>query len=529
MRVLTASQIREADRRTIEDVGIPARVLMENAGRQVVAALEALHEHLHDHHVAVVCGRGNNGGDGFVVARTLALKGVAVSVFVVARIGEIKGDARANLDVLGQLSIGVVEIADGEAWELHGAEVTSCSLIVDAILGTGVNGPLSGVLETIVADINASGVPIVSIDMPSGLSADSLEPIGPSIDADATIALAAPKLALVLPPAEGRAGNVVVADIGIPDGIIAAVDGPWVEVLTRGTMRATVTPRPADSHKGDYGRVLLVAGSMGKSGAAHLAAVGALRSGAGIVTVATARSCQAIVASLGPEYMTDGIDERSGSEPGLDPAEVDRVLELSRDVLAIGPGLGQELGTEAFVRSLVDRATTPLVIDADGLNAFRGHVSELQGRDGRPIILTPHPGEMARLIGASSADVQADRLGIAREFATSHHVFVILKGYKTLIATPDGKVFINPTGNPGMATGGTGDVLTGMIAAWLALLLDAEAACKLAVYLHGMAGDLASADEGEVAMTASDLAARLGRALKGLTGDGPADRSHGHD
>ena len=519
MRVLTASQMREADRRTVEEIGIPARVLMENAGRQVVAALEALHEHLDEHHVAVVCGRGNNGGDGFVVARTLALKGVAVSVFVVAHIGDVIGDARANLDTLGQLGIGVVEIADGQAWELHGSEVTSCSLIVDAILGTGVNAPLSGVLETVVADINASGVPIVSIDLPSGLSADSHEPIGPSIDADATVALAAPKLALVLPPAESRAGNVVVADIGIPDGIVAALDGPWVEVLTRGGMRASVTPRPADSDKGDYGRVLIVAGSMGKSGAAHLAAAGALRSGAGLVTVATARSCQAIVASMGAEYMTEGIAELPGRDEGLDPDDVDRVLDIASDLVAIGPGLGQAPGTQTFVRALVDRATVPVIVDADGLNAFRGAAEELRGREGRPIILTPHPGEMARLIGASVEDVQANRLGVAREFAASHQVFVVLKGYKTLIATPDGKVFINPTGNPGMATGGTGDVLTGMVAAWLALLLDAEVACKLGVYLHGMAGDLATADEGEVAMTATDLVARLGRAFKDLSAD----------
>jgi NAD(P)H-hydrate epimerase len=279
-------------------------------------------------------------------------------------------------------------------------------------------------------------------------------------------------------------------------------------------MRELITPRAADSHKGDYGRVLVVAGSRGKTGAAHLAAVGALRSGAGLVTVATSVGCQDVVASMGPEYMTEGLAEAAD---GLDLEGVDRVLDMARDVIALGPGLGQSAGTQQFIISLVDKATMPLVIDADGLNAFRQEPDRLAGREGRDIIITPHPGEMARLVGMSTDEVQASRLEIARNFAVAHHVYVVLKGHRTLIATPDEKVFINPTGNPGMATGGTGDVLTGMIAAWLAQLLDAEAACKLAVYLHGMAGDLAEADEGEVSMTSADLAGHIGDAILELT------------
>jgi NAD(P)H-hydrate epimerase len=270
-----------------------------------------------------------------------------------------------------------------------------------------------------------------------------------------------------------------------------------------------------DSHKGDYGRVLVVAGSRGKTGAAHLAAVGALRSGAGLVTVATAARCQGIVATMGPEYMTEGIEE---TDEGLDPDRADRILEMARDVVAIGPGLGQLPATKRFVKAFVDRATMPLVIDADGLNAFTDDPDRVAGREGRDVIITPHPGEMGRLVGMSADEVQASRLEIARNFAVAHHVYVVLKGHRTLIATPDGKVFINPTGNPGMATGGTGDVLTGMIAAWLAQLLDAEAACKLAVYLHGMAGDLAEAEEGEVSLTSRDVAEHLGEAVMELTG-----------
>jgi NAD(P)H-hydrate epimerase len=366
----------------------------------------------------------------------------------------------------------------------------------------------------VVADVNASGIPIVAIDLPSGLSADSPEPIGPSIEAGLTVTLAAPKLPLVLPPAEMRAGDIVIADIGIPGEVLESVEGPRVDLLTRGSMRELITPRAADSHKGDYGRVLIVAGSLGKTGAAHLSAIGALRSGAGLVTIATPASCQQVIAAMAPEYMTEALSETAD---GIDAEGVDRVLEWARDVVAVGPGLGTAPSTREFVRQLVDRATMPMVIDADGLNAFAGDPDRLAGREGRDVIITPHPGEMARLLGMSTDEVQSSRLEVARNFAVAHHVYVVLKGHRTLIATPDEKIFINPTGNPGMATGGTGDVLTGMIAAWLAQLLDAEAACKLAVYLHGMAGDLADADEGEVSMTASDVAGHLGDAMLELT------------
>ena len=520
MRILNSAQVREADRRTIDEIGIPSLVLMENAGRQVVAAMEAMHGELLDRQVAVLCGHGNNGGDGFVVARTLMQRGVSVSVFLMGRVADVRGDARVNLEILGRLGVTVVEIGDSQAWELHFSEVRDCSIIVDAIFGTGLNAPVSGLIESVIADVNAAGITVVSIDMPSGLSADAVEPIGESIEADTTVTLGAPKLPLVLPPGETRAGDVVIADIGIPAEVIDSLEGPRIALLTRHSMRELVTPRVPESHKGDYGRVLIVAGSRGKTGAAHLAAVGALRSGAGLVTVATPASCQAVVATMGPEYMTEAIGEVAGSpgeSAGIDPDDVERVLEMARDVIAVGPGLGQASATRRFITALVDRATMPLVIDADGLNAFSENPDRLAGREGRDVIITPHPGEMARLVGMSTDEVQASRLEIARNFAVAHHVYVVLKGHRTLIATPDERTFINPTGNPGMATGGTGDVLTGMIAAWLAQLLDAEAACKVAVYLHGMAGDLAEADEGEVAMTSTDLAGHIGDAILELT------------
>src|SRR5215213_9441535 len=267
MRVLNSSQMREADRRTIEEIGIPSIVLMENAGRQVVAAIEASFEDLAERHVAVLCGRGNNGGDGFVVARTLLHRGIDVSVFVLGVVAEIRGDARINLEILGRLGLTVVEIADGQTWELHFSEISSCDLIVDALFGTGLRTPLQGMLETVVADINGSGIPVVAVDLPSGMSADTADLIGDSIEAAVTVALGAPKLPLVLPPAEMKSGEVVIADIGIPAALIDGLEGPRIELLTREQMRALVQPRAADSHKGDFGRVLVVAGSLGKAGA----------------------------------------------------------------------------------------------------------------------------------------------------------------------------------------------------------------------------------------------------------------------
>ena len=515
MRVLNTDQMREADRRTIDDIGLPSIVLMENAGRQAVAAMEAAFEDLSESRVAVLCGRGNNGGDGFVVARTLVQRGVEALVFLLGSVAEIKGDARANLEILGRIGLTVVEINDAQEWELHFSEVSECDVIVDAMLGTGFHGRLTGLIETVVADVNGLGVPIVAIDLPTGTSADSHQLEGEAIEATMTVTLAAPKIPLVFPPADSHAGDLVIADIGIPHPLIDELDGPYLELLTRERMREIVPARAADSHKGDFGRVLIVAGSLGRTGAAHLAAIGALRSGAGLVTIATPRSCAPIVAAMAPEYMTEALDETPART--VDFAALDRVLEIQADVIAVGPGLGQDPGTAAFVHGLVERAGVPLVLDADALNAFIGEPDRLMGRDGVDVIITPHPGEMARLLNTSIEAVQHDRLTHAREFATAHKVHVVLKGHRTIVAGPDGRSFVNLTGNAGMATGGTGDLLTGMIAAWFGQLLDAEAASTLAVYLHGTAGDLAEADEGEAALLASDVAARIGDAILELT------------
>ena len=330
-----------------------------------------------------------------------------------------------------------------------------------------------------------------------------------------TVTLGAPKIPLVLPPADRTAAIWSSPTSAFRTPVFDELEGAYLELLTRERMREIVPARAADSHKGDFGRVLVVAGSRGRTGAAHLAAIGALRSGAGLVTIATPRSCVPIVAAMAPEYMTEALDETPSGT--IDYGAIDRVLDLKADVIAVGPGLGQAPSTSAFVHALVERAGVPLVLDADALNAFAGEPERLMGRDGVDVIITPHPGEMARLLDTSIEKVQRDRLEHAREFAAAHKVHVVLKGHRTVIAGPDGRTFVNLTGNAGMATGGTGDLLTGMIAAWFAQLLDAEAACKLAVYLHGTAGDLAEADEGEVALIATDMAARLGDAVLELT------------
>lgn len=514
MRVLTAEQMRQAEHRTITDIGIPAIVLMENAGRQVVAAMESTFEGLDDATVAVLCGRGNNGGDGFVVARTLIERGNDVRVYLIGQASDVRGDAALNLRILRNLSVDVVEVADAGSWELHAPAVLDADIIVDALLGTGGRPPVEGLLETILADVNASDSPVVAVDLPTGLDASVERVEGPTIEAALTVTFGAPKIAHVQPPAERFVGQLVIADIGIPSVAIDAVEGPWVDILTADLVRPHVSPRQSDSQKGDYGRVLIVAGSRGMSGAAWLAARAALRAGAGLVTLATPASIQPTVAAMGAEYMTLALDE--DSDGGLTSRAVEQVLSHAADVIVIGPGLGRSASTQIFVRTVVAGAALPVVVDADALFAFSGGHADLHGRDDAPVIITPHPGEMARLIQTDVDDVQARRVDVARELATTQQLHVVLKGHRTLVALPDGRVSVNLTGNPGMATGGTGDVLAGMLGAWVGQLQDAAAATQLAVYLHGAAGDLATAERGEVSVIAGDLIDHIGGALRAL-------------
>ena len=523
MRVLNAAQMREADRITIDEIGIRSLVLMECAGRQVVATIEERVEDLDASRIAVLCGQGNNGGDGFVVARTLLQAGHDVAVFLVGRTADVSGDARINLEILGRLGHTLVEIGNEQEWELHASDVFACDLLVDAIVGTGLSRPLSGLFETVVRDINAATIPVVAIDLPSGLSGSTPDVIGPAIEADLTVTFAAPKLPHVLPPAEALCGDVVTVEIGIPAEVVEALDGPRLDVITRDMVLASFEPREADTHKGDYGRVLVVAGSVGRTGAAYLAAVAALRSGAGLVTVATPASALPVVASMAPEFMTLPLPERDGRVDT--EAALETILEASADVIAIGPGLGTGEEIRALVFGLIERTGVPLVLDADAITVCAADPDRLRARDGLDVIITPHPGEMARLVGRSTDDVQKARLETAQAFATAHGVHVVLKGHRTLVVSPDGRTAINRTGNPGMATGGTGDVLTGVIAAWLAQLLDPETATRVGVYLHGKAGDLAAAAVGAPALVAGDVLRHLGAAWGAVTGEsGEAER-----
>jgi len=514
MRILNTAQMREAEQRTVSDIGIPARVLMENAGRQVAAAIETAFDELAVMRVAVLCGRGNNGGDGFVVARVLLERNVDTNVYLFGSAESVTGDARANLDALRALGVDVVEITDAPTWELLGTTVLSADLIVDALFGTGLRGALEGLIETVVADLNGSNRAVVSIDLPSGLSADHPNIDGPAVEATMTVALGAPKLPLILPPAEHHAGSLLVADIGVPSRIIEQVDGPRIEMLTRELVAPLLAPRTSDSHKGNYGRVLIVAGSRGRTGAAVLAARAALRSGAGLVTVATPASCLAVVAAGGAEYMTLPLAETDAGTVSADA--LGDVLAFRADVIAVGPGLGSGSEVAAFVLGLVERSGVPLVLDADALNAFVDSASALTGREDVPVMITPHPGEMARLLGTSVERVQRERLTVALDFARGHRVHVVLKGHRTIVADPSGDGAVNMTGNPGMATAGAGDVLTGMLAAWFAQLRDPAKACRFAVYLHGSAGDLAAHDRGQTALVAGDIVLHLGDAVQAM-------------
>ncbi len=514
MRVLNAAQMREADRRTIEEIGIPSIVLMETAGREAVSVMESTFSHLTDSRVTVLAGRGNNGGDGFVVARLLAARGVDVRVCLVGDAADVRGDARTNLEILGRLGVPVTTVGAEADWSQHAPEALACDLVVDALFGTGLSAPLGGLHEFLVHSVADSGVPVVAIDLPSGLSADSPAPIGPHVTAALTVTLGAPKLPLVLAPGEAAAGTVVVADIGIPPFVFESLGPPDIRLVDRGTARALVPARHADTHKGTYGHVLVVAGSRGKTGAAGLAATGALRSGAGLVTVATPASIVPVVAALGAEFMTLPLAETPDGV--LAAAAADEALSAPHDVMAVGPGIGTGPDAAAFVEHLLRRAAGPLVLDADAISVLAGRTEALAGTAERPVVVTPHPGELARLTGQSAEEIQRDRIGAAGAVAQRHGVYVVLKGHRTVLAAPDGRIAINTTGNPGMATGGSGDVLTGMVAAWLAQLRDPWAACRLAVYLHGAAGDLAAAAHGEAGLIAGDIAASLGPALLDL-------------
>lgn len=495
--VLTAAQMREADRRTIAG-GVPAATLMDQAGAAVARVVRERYPA--PRRIAVLCGKGNNGGDGFAAARHLRDR--QPEVFLVGRREDVRGDAAGHLARLESAGIAVHEVPDDSAWRAAREEVGHAGLLIDALLGTGLREGASGLTGRIVEEVARwVTAPIVAVDIASGLSSDTGDAPGPALRADVTVTFAAPKHGHVLPPSCDRTGELIVADIGIAAGETS------LGLIQAADAARAYPPRRPDAHKGDFGHLLAVAGSTGKSGAAVLCGTAALRAGAGLVTVASPE--HALVAAARAELMTEPL------APGADPLSRCLELALRADAAVIGPGWGADAAARALACAFFGECPAPLVADADALNALAS-ASHHAWRPGRETVLTPHPGEMSRLLDVPTKDVQADRLGAARRLAAASGGVVVLKGQRTVVARPDGFAAVNPTGNAGLAKGGTGDVLAGIVGALLARGCDAWTAAVAAVFVHGRAGDLAAARLGQESMLAGDVVDALGEAIRSL-------------
>jgi hydroxyethylthiazole kinase-like uncharacterized protein yjeF len=507
MKIVSASEMRDIDRVTSERFGVASHDLMENAGSAV--ARFVLSRYSSANRVGVICGKGNNGGDGFVAARKLHEAGRAVRVLLLAEPKALHGDAAkmfAKLPLTPILAQSSAELKQESA-----RTVFDSDLLLDAILGTGFRPPVSGLYDEAIALLNASCATVVAVDIPSGADADAMgEQVGSVARAGAIVTFTAPRPAHVF--GSLTPGTTTISPIGSPEE--AVVSSLRLNLITPREIAPLIGPRPAASNKGNFGHVLVIGGSLGKAGAAAMAGMAILRSGAGLSTVATPKSILSIVAGFHPELMTEPLAEtKAGSISLRALRSLDKLAE-AKTVLAVGPGISRIAETSKLVRAFVKKQGLPIVLDADGLNAFAGHAAELDGK-GRSLVITPHPGEMARLLGSTVAAVQRDRINVARKFARDHHIVVVLKGHRTLIADPSGEVWVNTTGNPGMATGGTGDILTGMVAGLVAQnprrVLEAVMA---AVYLHGLAGDVAREQMGEHSLVATDLLQALPEAFR---------------
>jgi hydroxyethylthiazole kinase-like uncharacterized protein yjeF len=535
MKILTARQMAEVDRLSTELFKIPSLLLMENAGRAVVDEILRAAPGAADSPVYIFCGRGNNGGDGLVAARHLAIRGGKPEVFLISDPALYKGDALANWEIVH--SMGIPVRALGTAAEMRRAlrNLRPPAVVVDALFGTGLSKPIGPDSRPVVSWINrASGESLVaSVDIPSGLFADSALVPGPVVKAHFTVTFTALKLALVLSPAAEWAGKVTVAAIGSPAALLQSPEYR-TELIDGRLVRGALPRRPRDSHKGAYGHVFVVAGSAGKSGAAIMTGQSALRSGAGLVTLLLPAGLQHEIVGRMPELMSESLPEtRDGT---LDESALPPILEYLKqaDAVVVGPGLTTHPSTRRLVRGIVRFSPVPVVLDADGINAFAPRPETVRSEAGQAIAITPHPGEMARLLGCPIAQVQSRRLETALDCAREHGLFTVLKGFQTIVAAPEGRALINSTGNPGMATGGSGDILAGMagrfVAGWyrkyhgadMRALGDGLAA---AVYLHGMAGDIAAAAKGEESLVATDLIGALPPAFKSVYPGSPCART----
>ena len=534
MKIVTAAEMREIDRVTSERFGVPSLALMENAGSAVAEFV--LSQYPFAKLIGVICGKGNNGGDGFVAARKLNDVGRKVRLLLLADPSELRGDAA---EMFKRLSLKVVTALSAEELKGEAAQrIFNADVLIDAILGTGFHPPVKGLYADAIAELNSIAKPIVAVDIPSGADADAMtDPAEPVVHADAVVTFTAPRPAHVFgrlshptlaknartghplhvfgnssPPLSHRHSSIIVARIGSPpEAIVSSLN---LNVITAQDIAQLFAPRPPDSNKGNFGHVLVIGGSLGKAGAAAMAGIAALRAGAGLSTVATAKSVLATVAGFHPELMTEPLAETEVGSISMRAYEQVKKLTKNMTVLAIGPGISRHPETSESVRMLVDQSDKPIVLDADGLNAFEEHATELNGK-GKSLVITPHPGEMARLVGCSIAEVQRDRVKTARDFARGHNLLVVLKGHRTLIAKPDGEAWVDTTGNPGMATGGTGDVLTGITAGLIAQNpKNIFQAVVAAAHLHGLAGDVVCEKIGEQPLIATDLIEALPEAIR---------------
>jgi ADP-dependent NAD(P)H-hydrate dehydratase / NAD(P)H-hydrate epimerase len=506
MKIVTAAEMRAIDRATSERFGVPSLTLMENAGTAVVE--HALAHYPSAQRIVVFCGKGNNGGDGFVAARHLHEKGKSVQVILLADPADLRGDAA---EMYKKLPVRAIVIRSSEDLTSNCAQFADADLYLDAILGTGFKPPVKGLYAEAIAVLNLRDVPVIAVDIPSGADADAMTARqGTIVRANSVVTFTAPRPAHIFSML--TKGVTEVAPIGSPPEAIQSA--LHLNVITAWDIAALVAPRAAESNKGNYGHVLVIGGSVGKAGAAAMAGMSALRAGAGLATVATAKSVLATVAGFHPEIMTEPFPETRAGSIALRAKKPVINLAKGKTVLAIGPGISRVPETANLVRTLVSESEIPIVLDADGLNAFEGKAKQLNGKE-RTLVITPHPGEMARLAGCTVVDVQKNRLEIARSFAREHDLIVVLKGHRTLVVQPNGEAWVNTTGNPGMSTGGTGDILTGMIAAMIAQNpKHASLAVCAAVHLHGLAGDVMRERVGEHAMVATDLLRGLPEAFR---------------
>lgn len=516
MKIVSAKEMQMIDKEAIEEIGIPGLVLMENAGLGGVGVIREAYPEIAQMRVAVFAGCGNNGGDGLVIARHLFDQGVDVRVFLVGKASGVSRDCGVNLRIGRKMGIPIFGITSKTHLERAKAQIFTAGLIVDAIFGTGLSRKVRGIAARTIEFINSLQIPVVSIDIPSGLDADTGRPLGTAVRADQTITLGLPKLGLVLYPGTSYAGKVNLVDIGIPQRLLSD-SSIKANLLMEDEIAPLLPAHPPDAHKGTCGRVFVLAGSVGMTGAAALVSESALRIGVGLVTLGIPEGLNEIMEAKLTEVMTRPLPETwCGS---LSLSGYDKIIEMmiSADVLSIGPGLGQDDETSRLVHRIVKKARIPLVIDADGINAISLNPEVLKSSKTN-IVLTPHPGEAARLLGISAGQIQDDRIRAARQIACDFRVICVLKGARTVISDEQGEVFINPTGNVGMASGGMGDVLTGMIAGLISQRLSCLEAVKLGVYLHGLAADLMIEEKDPACLIASDVILGISKALREVKG-----------